>query len=98
MRNSHRHWDLGETTCQILERVVIVCESSARYARATTPSSLVLIPMTTQSKSLRLADTLARNPFAFPGGYPMFAVTSDGACLCHKCCSTERESIGTTTG
>ena len=54
--------------------------------------------MTTQSRSLRFADQLARSPYAFPGGYPLFAVTSDGACLCHKCCSTERESIGTTTG
>ncbi len=54
--------------------------------------------MTTQSKSLRLADQLVRSPYAFPGGYPLFAVTSDAACLCRKCCSTERESIGTTTG
>ena len=54
--------------------------------------------MTTQSKSLRLADQLVRSPYAWPGGYPLFAVTSDGACLCSDCCSTERESIGTTTG
>ena len=54
--------------------------------------------MTTQSKSLRFADQLASAPYAFPGGYPKFAVTSDGACLCHNCCKTEREAIGTTTG
>lgn len=54
--------------------------------------------MTTQSKSLKLADQLAENPFAWPGGYPMFALTGDGAVLCHKCCKTERETIGTTTG
>jgi hypothetical protein len=54
--------------------------------------------MTTASKSLRLADQLARSPFAWPGGYPLFAVTSDGGCLCHHCCQVERESIGTTTG
>ena len=54
--------------------------------------------MTTQSKSLKLADQLSAQPYAWPGGYPMFAITSDGAALCHKCCSTERESIGTTTG
>ena len=54
--------------------------------------------MTTQSRSLRLADQLVRSPYAWPGGYPMFAITSDGACLCKKCCSTEREAIGTTTG
>jgi len=54
--------------------------------------------MTTQSKSLRLADQLSAQPYAWPGGYPLFAITSDGAALCHKCCSTEREAIGTTTG
>ena len=54
--------------------------------------------MTTQSNSLRFADQLAKAPYAFPGGYPQFAVTSDGACLCHNCCKTERELIGTTTG
>ena len=54
--------------------------------------------MTTQSSSLRFADQLASSPYAFPGGYPLFAVTSDGACLCHNCCKTERELIGTTTG
>lgn len=54
--------------------------------------------MTTQSKSLRLADQLAREPFAWPGGYPLFAVTSDGFALCSRCCSSERESIATTTG
>ena len=54
--------------------------------------------MTTQSRSLRFADQLSRSPFAWPGGYPLVAVTSDGACLCHRCTATEREAIGTTTG
>jgi len=54
--------------------------------------------MTTQNKSLRLADQLSVQPYAWPGGYPMFAITSDSAALCNKCCSTERELIGTTTG
>lgn len=54
--------------------------------------------MTTQSRSLRLADQLAANPYAWPGGYPLFAVTSDGAALCKRCCAAEREAIGTTTG
>ena len=54
--------------------------------------------MTTQTKSLRFADQLAESPYAFPGGYPKFAITSDGACLCHTCCKTERELIATTTG
>ena len=54
--------------------------------------------MTTQSNSLRLADRLARSPYAFPGGYPMFAITSDNGCICARCAHTEREAIGTTTG
>lgn len=54
--------------------------------------------MTTQSTSLRLADLLSTSPYTFPGGYPMFAITSDGAALCHKCCKSERRLIGTTTG
>lgn len=54
--------------------------------------------MTTQSTSLRLADQLSTSPYTWPGGYPMFAITSDGAALCHKCCKSERELIGTTTG
>ena len=54
--------------------------------------------MSTQSQSLRLADRLVRSPYAFPGGYPLFAITNDGACLCKECCNTERELIATTTG
>jgi hypothetical protein len=54
--------------------------------------------MTTQSSSLRFADQAAKSPYSFPGGYPKFAVTSDGACLCPSCCKTERELIATTTG
>jgi hypothetical protein len=54
--------------------------------------------MTTQSRSLRLADRLARHPYAWPGGYPFFAITNDGAALCRHCAASERASIGTTTG
>lgn len=54
--------------------------------------------MTTQSTSLRLADRLSASPYAWPGGYPLFAITDDGAALCHHCCKTERDSIGTTAG
>ena len=51
-----------------------------------------------QLQSRRLRDELIESPYAWPGGYPMFAVTSDGAALCHKCCQTERSSIGFTYG
>jgi hypothetical protein len=54
--------------------------------------------MTTQSRSLRLADALSRAPYAWPGGYPLHAITSDGSCLCRHCCATERLNIATTTG
>ena len=54
--------------------------------------------MTTASQSLRKADQLAASPYAWPGGYPMFALLNDGACLCKDCAKSERESIGTTTG
>ena len=54
--------------------------------------------MTTQSKSLCLADSISRAPFAWPGGYPLHAITNDGAALCRHCCQKERLSIATTTG
>lgn len=54
--------------------------------------------MTTQSRALALAQRLSRQRYAWPGGYPMYAVTDDGGCLCHQCCSDERLAIATTTG
>lgn len=54
--------------------------------------------MTTQSRSLRLADSLAREPYSRPGGYPRYAITDDGMPLCHICARSERKEIGTTTG
>lgn len=37
-------------------------------------------------------------PFAWPGGYDRFAVTNDGAVLCHRCCNTERRQIADAIG
>ena len=54
--------------------------------------------MTNQSISLRLADLLVAEPYAWPGGYPRFAITRDGAAICKACVSDNREAIGTTTG
>ena len=54
--------------------------------------------MTTQSRSLSLADRLSQQRYSWPGGYPMFAVTDDGGSLCHQCCRDERLVIATTTG
>jgi len=40
-----------------------------------------------------LADELAKHPYAWPGGYPRYAVTDDGGCLCVNCVRTERTAI-----
>ena len=47
---------------------------------------------------LQLADDLVASPYAWPGGYPRYAITSDAAALCHECCRDERNQIATTTG
>lgn len=44
-------------------------------------------------KARELADDVRKNPYCWPGGYPKFAVTDDGGCLCKKCCWTERKQI-----
>ena len=36
-----------------------------------------------------IAKYVARTRYAFPGGYELFAITTDGAVLCHKCCRAE---------
>lgn len=40
-----------------------------------------------------LAAQLVAEPFAFPGGYPCFALTDDGGAICHRCCAKEAETI-----
>lgn len=54
--------------------------------------------MTTQSKSLRIADKVHKERYAWPGGYPLYAITNDGAAICYQCCGEERYCIATTTG
>jgi hypothetical protein len=54
--------------------------------------------VTTQSRSLRLADQLVAQPYAWPGGYPLYAIANDGEALCKDCCKDERQQIATTTG
>jgi hypothetical protein len=51
-----------------------------------------------QLESRRLRDELIQSPYAFLGGYPMFAVTSEGRALCKDCCKSESRSIGMTYG
>lgn len=42
---------------------------------------------------LKKAAELARNPYAWPGGYPRFAVTADGAALAPTTVRAEWRSI-----
>ena len=51
-----------------------------------------------QLESRNLRDELIKYPYAFPGGYPRFAVTNDGAAICHDCCKKQSECIGFTSG
>ena len=34
-----------------------------------------------------------RQPYAWPGGYPIFFVTDDGGCLCKNCARSEWRNI-----
>ena len=43
---------------------------------------------------LQLANDLATNPYAWPGGYPRFAIMDDGEAMCHKCVASNKEFIG----
>ena len=54
--------------------------------------------MTTGSRSLRLADQLVREPYVWPGGYPLYAQMNDGGAVCRFCAEEERESIALTNG
>ena len=39
------------------------------------------------------AKYLARHPYAWPGGYPMFSITDDGGALCAACNRSEFRAI-----
>ncbi len=40
---------------------------------------------------------LRSGPYVWPGGYPIFLVTTDGGCLCHGCAFDERWQIARDT-
>ncbi len=44
-------------------------------------------------KALREAKIVARERFAWPGGYPLVLITSDGGCLCAACVRKEWRNI-----
>jgi hypothetical protein len=44
-------------------------------------------------KRIDMVKEFVRHPFAWPGGYSLFLVMSDGAALCHKCTKKEFRNI-----
>lgn len=84
---------LGEDAAETLEDAGLESEDPATCALAVWRADYPNGPA-----SLALADKLAAEPYTFPGGYPLFAITSDGGALCKRCCKSERESIGGTAG
>jgi hypothetical protein len=42
---------------------------------------------------LQQAKMVARDKYAWPGGYPMFLVMADGGCLCPACVKAEWRQI-----
>ena len=49
------------------------------------------------SKPGALARELTKHPYAWPGGYPRFAICEDGGCICPTCCGTELDCIDAST-
>ena len=46
---------------------------------------------------IRQVKLAARNRFAWPGGYPLVVVMTDGECLCVDCAKSEFARIGRAT-
>lgn len=40
-----------------------------------------------------LAEAIAHEKYAWPGGYELFGVTDDGGILCYQCCNEEQDRI-----
>jgi len=51
--------------------------------------------MSKQGDKIKQVKSLIANPCAWPGGYPLFAITSDGAALCPACVKKELGNIVT---
>jgi hypothetical protein len=51
----------------------------------------------TKARKQRIKDMIrqAEQAYAWPGGYPVFAVMDDGGCLCPACVKQERRIIYT---
>jgi hypothetical protein len=53
--------------------------------------------MTHTTKALADAKHVARNRYAWPGGYPLYGVMSDGGALCPCCIKSEFRNIAEST-
>lgn len=53
--------------------------------------------LNTVAQILAQAKSFARQPYAWPGGYPLVLVMSDGEVLCAKCTRTEFPQIARST-
>lgn len=51
----------------------------------------------TPAQLLAQAKSVAREPYAWPGGYPRILVMHDGEALCPKCCRAEFRQIAYST-
>ena len=43
--------------------------------------------------NLKAAKEYVRNPYAWPGGYPLALITADGGCLCPDCVKSEWKQV-----
>jgi hypothetical protein len=53
--------------------------------------------MPTIRERINALKSIVRHPYVWPGGYPLFAVMSDGDALCAACCKAEYKLILSTT-
>ena len=49
--------------------------------------------MSTTRERINQLKSIVRQPYAWPGGYPLFALMTDGESLCSDCCNAEYKSI-----
>lgn len=53
--------------------------------------------MATAARKLRQAKQVARDKYAWPGGYPLMLIMSDGECICPACVKSEWRNIARST-
>lgn len=55
------------------------------------------VTMTKQGEIIVQVKRAVKEQYAWPGGYPLFIVMEDGACLCVECGKNELGQIATST-